>query len=276
MLGRREYRVSIPESWDDAPPAMRMRWWKRAVALSPMQAQYEALTDLLKSLPRRIRRRIPAHDIAAMTHALRWLPSAPNCVDVPLPQIDIKGITFYLARPKGQNVCCGEFAVCDDLYKLVATKNDTDALEMLTAVLYRQADKDPMSALARGDERAPYYNKDEARARLHFWGTPPPEMQMAALMYFAGLKMYIHKMYGRFIFDDAGDDDDDGATNASTGPQFGWWGTFQQVAEGGVFGRHVTEVYQSFLHEVCVYLVRKQQQADAMRAQQDMMRTKSE
>lgn len=267
-FGARDFRVSIPESWSEAQPDQRLRWWRRAVQMEPLQAQMAALNDLLKKLPRRIRSSIPTEDVAAMVHALRWIPSRPECVDVPLPVFSVRGVAFYLPKSKGQNVTCGEFAVCDDLYKLVAAKNDISALEMLTAVLYRPADKNREGAAARGDVRVPYNNKDEATVRLQYMGTPPAEMQMAALMYFAGLKTYIHRVYGRYIFDDV---DPEEPPSSANGPDFGWWGTLQQVAESGMFGT-LPQVYQAYLHEVCVYLVRKRQQADAMIAQQEQLK----
>ena len=287
LFSRRDYRVHIPGSWIETPAARRLQWWKWSVQCPPAQAQELALHDCLRRVPRRLRRRLPAEDVACMIEALRWLPSQPGCVDIPLPVATVRRVRFrwswpfvvvtsmeyHMAKPKGQNVTCSEFAVCDDLYKLVANKNDTAALEMLTAVLYRERDPNEADAAARGDVRVPYRNKDEATRRLATMGTPSAEMQFAALMYFAGLKTYIHRLYGQYIFEDTGDEESDEPTPRQQGPEFGWWGTLQQVAEGGTFGK-LAEVYQAYLHEVCVYLVRKRQEADALRAQHEQLKMK--
>lgn len=257
---RTGFAVSIPERWSDLKPGERSEWWRLVCHLPAEQVQQALLQKLLRRIPARIRRRMPADDVAALGLALRWARLQPDCSNLPLPEIRLRGTRYVLAKPMGRNVAAGEFAVCDDLYKQVIEKNDLDALRTLTAILYREENPDRAAAEARGDERTPYRNRDEAESRLRRMGEPPAEMQMQALYYFAGLKQVIHRMYGRHIFRTNEDDD-----TPATGPDFGWWGVLQGAAESGPFEK-IPGIYQAFLHEVCVFLVRKKQEADAMQA----------
>lgn len=252
--------VSIPERWSDLPERRRHSWWRLVCSLPEHQVGPQLLRSVLRQLPAWARLLLPAEDGAAIQHVLRWAKLKADCSDIALQEIHLRRTRYVLAKPMGRNVVAGEFAVCDDLYKSIVTKNDLDALRTLTAILYREEDPDLLTAQARGDARVPYHNKDEAAARLRRMGEPPVEMQMQALYYFAGLKQVIHRLYGRHIFQGEGSDGP-----APTGPDFGWWGVLQGVAESGVFG-DLRSTYQSFIHEVCVFLVRKKQESDAIKA----------
>lgn len=265
---RTGFSVSIPERWDDLPPAERRLWWRIVCAYPEEKARLFLLKKVLKQLPAWTRLLLPAEDRAAILLNLRWAKLKADCSDIALPEITLSGTRYVLAKPMGRNVTAGEFAVCDDLYKMVITKNDLESLRTLTAILYREVEPDQALARARGDERVAYQNKDEAAARLERLGEPPAEMQMQALYYFAGLKTQIHRLYGRFIFDTEKQE------GTQAGPDFGWWGVLQGVAESGVFG-DLRSTYQSFLHEVCVFLVRKKQEADALKSAHENARNNS-
>lgn len=254
------FTLPVPERWSDLPDRQRLTWWRVVCALKQNAAARVLLQKMVRPLPTRVRRMIAPEDQVALLRALRWACLRPDCSDIALSEITLRGTRYVLAKPMGRNVTAGEFAVCDDLYKQVIDKNDLDALRTLTAILFRERDADREAARARGDERTPYRNKDEATARIKRMGEPPVEMQLQALYYFAGLKQVIHRLYGRHIFQNENTE-----STAPAGPDFGWWGVLQGVAESGVFG-DLRSTYQSFLHEVCVFLVRKKQESDAVKA----------
>lgn len=266
---RTGFALSVPERWSDLEDTERRHLWKLLCNTSAA-VDTLILRKVLKPLPLWSRLLLRPEDSAAMLGALKWATLRPECNDIALPEITLHGTRYVLAKPLGRNVVAGEFAVCNDLYTAVVAKNDTHALQTLTAVLYREADRDEAAAQARGDERVPYRNKDEAEARLARMGEPPAEMQIQALYYFAGLKQQIHRMYGRFIFDN----ENQGDAPTATIPDYGWWGVLQGIAESGVFG-DLRSTYQSYIHEICVYLVRKKAEADALKAAQENARNAS-
>lgn len=234
------------------------------MALPRPAAQRAMLRDLV---PHRYRRRMSDVDFAALSLQLDWTKPDYDCTTVPMPQITWRGMDYVFPRAKGVNVTCMEFALCDDLYRDFIEGN-AEAVNVLSACVWRERDYDLVATLRRGDERTPLYSREEAEARAARMAKAPPEMAAQALLWFAGLKAYVHRLYGTWLFEEDDDPDaDDESTNSQSNqsPNFGWWGVFQAVAESGVFGT-IEQVYQTALHDLCVHLVRKRVEASAMGA----------
>lgn len=265
LFWRRLFSFQLPESWTDIPYPER-----RKVFRANCTSQDEAARLILKKrIPRRWRRLLTAMDVVAMRAVLdRYLTNVSDCTQVALPWIRHKGVLFFLPEENGRNMACAEFAVADNYYEKML-KGDVEALHLMTYTLYRMKEKDEAAALRRGDVRVPFHSYTESAAMLNAYGPPPMEMQVQATMYMSGLKAWIHRVYGSWIFEQPDEDEESdespGAASTPNGPDFGWWGILQAVAEGGVFGP-LEQVYQSNLHEVCVYLVRKRQEADRLQA----------
>lgn len=266
---RRRFFLALPESWAEVPDRMRRRWWQWAFTMPIEAARVKAVASLLKRLPWYVRRRVPAEDRAAMVGLLSWMDTQPDCESLALPSCTVSSTSFHLPSPKGENMSCIEFALGDDLYKEYGDNQQSSTLHMLTWLLYREADTDQVAADARGDIRVPLRSRSEIERRLQRYGVPPAEMQVQAILFFGGLKQFLHGTFGQWIFQIPDEDEEDPvAPPQNTSPNFGWWGVFQSVAEGGVFG-DLEKVYQSSLYEVCVYLVRKRaEQIQLEQAQQ--------
>ena len=217
-------------------------------------AQAAILRDLV---PRRFRSRLSDTDAAGIASLMGWMHQEAQCEQVALPHLTHRGRQYLFARERGVNVSGIEFALCDDLYNEFLGGN-LEALYTLSACMWRERDPDAAAALRRGDERVPLYSKEEAEARARALRKAPPEMHMQALMWFAGLKLYVHRIYGAWLFEEqeADGDEADAPEPQSGGPDFGWWGQFLQVAEAGVFG-NLQQVYQTTIHDICIYLVKK-------------------
>ena len=88
---------------------------------------------------------------------------------------------------------------------------------------------------------------------------------MSVLLYFVGIKEYIAKNYGQFLFDE--DDEDDVNIQSATAhfPNFGWWSAYLQIAESGVFGNY-EQVLQTNFHRVIMFLIEKRKEAKRQRA----------
>lgn len=228
-------------------------------------AQRAMLRDLV---PRRWRRMLTPMDFAALAAQLDWTHAEAQCEQVAIPHYTHRGQVYVFPKPKGPNVSGVEFALCDDLYKQFSD-GDTDALLTLSAAIWRERDTDAAAALRRGDERVPLVSKEEAEARAVRMAKAPAEMHLQALLWFAGLKLYVHRVYGKWLFEEEEEDDEsltpDPSPQERGTPNFGWWGIFLDVAEAGVFGVE-DEVRQKSIHEICIYLVKKRADANAMGA----------
>ena len=260
---------SLPESWGGIPEADR-RLFFSALCRRGVPALRGILFHLLK-VPRWAFVEIQPELIAQLIECIKWMVPSPDCDRPIFPNFKHRGTKYHAPAPKGENVRCLEFPIADEYYLKFVEAADPTALLMLTAALYREADPDSARALARGDIRMPLHNRNEIKSRANKLRTLPLEYQMAALFYFAGLKQFINKVYGPWLFDSPDEDEeqeDEEAMKLSGKrihkPDFGWWGTFQDVAESGVFG-NVKAVHQSFLHDVCVYLVRQMIRAEEQR-----------
>jgi len=266
-LRRRDFVLQVPERWDEAGSLRRrQRWWRWIIALPRPAAQRAMLRDLLRHLPRSILGQLPPLDFAALASLLDWTQAEMQCDQVPVPHCTVGGRMYHMPTAKGANVTCLEYAIADDYYSQFV-QGDPTALLHLVATIWREQHADSADALRRGDKRAPLFDKAEIEARAVRLKKMPEDLQLQALMYFAGLKKYVHRVYGKWIFEqpDEGEEPDE-KRQESRGPDFGWWGILQQVAESGTFGI-IAQVNQASIHEVCVFLVRKRIEADNFRSQ---------
>lgn len=151
-----------------------------------------------------------------------------------------------------------EYAVADEKYTQCMQAKDQDtfisALHELSCVLYRPR-------VTGKDKKITYpamRDRDDINTRLKTIANWPDKIHLSSLYYFSNIKTYIDKLYGRWLFDDPqGDPEDKEARPAvSSGPKFGWWGTFLDIAETGVFG-NFDQVLQQNFHNTCMYLVQK-------------------
>lgn len=272
---RRRFRVSLPESWDDlAQPRRRALWWRWALTLPPAGAARAMVRDCLRRLPRRIRKRLTLLDMAGFSSALAWVKAEPDCLAVPVASWTVGGTAYHLPKAQGFNVTCLEFALADDFYQRFLDDKSEATLRSLVATLLREGDADPESVLRRGDVRAPLYSLDEVAARAERLKKLPAEAHLATLLYFAGLKAYVHRLYGTWLFDADDDEEEDPTHDPSPEgeggdglPNFGWWDVFQATAEIGLFGPVEDfyprpSVYQTPIHTLCQHLVRKRVEAE--------------
>jgi hypothetical protein len=265
---KKTWRRALPTSWNEVAGSRRrvfFGYWIRDEA----HAALRILRHVLR-LPGWAWRALGADELAALCAQLEWMRPGPECAVLPFDSFRHRGVTYYLPTPKGQNLVCIEYPLADKFYERAVLHQDERALLCLVGTLCREANPDQAEALKRNDRRVPLHSSSEAEARADRLRGLPAETAWAVLYFFAGLKEYVAKVYGPWIFEQDDDDPDDDveetapAEKQPSGPNFGWWGTFQQVAEGGVFGP-LRDVYQSFFHEVCIYLVRQKQREDAMR-----------
>lgn len=266
---RRRFTIELPENWDDlGSPRRRARWWRWALTLPRPAADRAMVRDCLRKLPGRIRRGLTDLDLGAFALNLAWVSVEPDCKQLAIPSFEHRRRRYHFPTPKGTNVTCIEYPLADDYYRQFVEGKDEQALLLLLATLAREEDADEAGTLRRGDKRVPLHSRDEIEARAHRLRNVPAEVQLQALMYFAGLKAYIARVYGSWLFDMPEEEEEEEENPEEVEPaqdtrypDFGWWGIFQSVAESGVFG-NLDQVYQASLHDICIYLVRKRVEAE--------------
>ena len=275
------WRRQLPEFWEEVPEKRRGSYFECLIG-NEQEGVRHVLRQLLR-LPAWALRAMTAEQVSTLTSALAWILPRPDCTRIPFPSFTFRGVRYHLPAPKGQNICCLEYPLADEYYLQFYTTGDPAALLLLVAVLCREEQPDRAKALSLGDMRTQIRSRAEAEARAIRLAGLPPYLQYAVLLYFAGLKEYIYKVYKAWLFEDdeveddeneeEKDDDDDYQEEPQPAPEpgpaqpdFGWWGIYQEAAEAGLFGT-LEQVYQTSFHDVAMWLVRQRIKADDMRRQ---------
>lgn len=266
------WRREIPESWTDVPDSRRLRFWSWAVTLPLAEATEQILREILH-LPAWAWPLLDAEAKAKVSELLGWVAPKADAADMPLRKFEHRGTVYHFPSPQGDNVVCLEYPIADDFFG-AAIEGKPGAATHLLATLCRENRNDHHATLLNDDPRQPLLSRADALDRAKRLQGVPTEIETAALLYFAGLKAFVLKVYGKWIFDMSDDEEtDDDEDNpepdptpppASRWPNFGWWGIFQDVAESGAFGP-VPQVHQTSFHEVCIWLVRQRVKAEQMK-----------
>lgn len=188
-------------------------------------------------------------NLATLSVGLEWLRLQPT--DIPLQASFRVGLTTYhLPLAKFEDGTALEYAMADDYYQKYE-EGDDEALRMLVATLAR-----PM----QDGHRIPLTDRDEVTARARALRRLSPWWLACVWMYWAGVKQYVYRTYGRWLFDQPDDEegDEDSAPSMNNRINFGWWGVYMDIAESGVFGP-LESVHQVNFHEIAVYLIRKEE-----------------
>lgn len=262
---RRRFVLRIPQKWSEVVAIrQRARWWSWAASLPPEEVNLKILNDLL---PSNWRRQLSHLENGAIVGHLGWVMPVQDVEVIPLETFEHNDVRYVFPKPKGPNVSCIEFALCDDYYKQFIA-GDAEALLRVSACLWREEEDDRREMLKRGDDRVLLHSQAEVEARVERLTGAPQEIHIQALMWWIGMKMLVNKMYGKWLFEEDEDEDiedvDEPAyakASAGKGPNFGWWGIFLDVAETGVFGP-LEKVYQAAIHDICIFLVHNRAKAN--------------
>lgn len=262
---RRHYRRDLPASWTEVPEARRSAV-VRALLSAPGEVGRIAAIRVLLDVPRRIFRLLDADHALALLDALPWLKAAPS----PFPMLTTfrhRRRDYFLPNAHGMNMSALEYPIADDAFKDYLQSGKPAALALLCGTLCREAEPDQAAAIRRGDRRIPLLSRGQAEHRAGLFGDLPEWIQGAVLLYFAGVKEFIHGSYGKVLFEEPETDEHGNPIGGGGAPSLGWWSVYFTVATDGPFGIR-DQVYQAGFHDVCLYLVdriRAQREAD-MRA----------
>lgn len=261
------WRREIPETWEEVPLARRRRYY--SLLITDEKSGVRTVVQQVLRLPAWALRAIPAQDVEAMAATLAWMLPRPDCIALPFASFQYQGITYHLPKPKGSNITCLEYPLADEYYQAFCATGDVASLLLLVATICREEEKNQATTLRRGDLRRALHSREEVEDRTSRLTGLPAEYAAAVLMYFSGLKQYVWNTYRTWIFETDDEDDDmeePSQPEAPGGPDFGWWGIYQEAAEAGLFGT-LEQVYQASFHDVAIWLVRQRMKAQEMQKQ---------
>lgn len=232
-------------------------------------------------LPKKAWEAIEPQEKAAMIGLIEWMQPTPRCADMPFSSFRHRGTTYYLPKPYFENGTCLEFALASDYYDKLRESQSPEEVLLIVATLCREANPDRLTADQIGDVRTPLTDRTQAEERATRLASLPHEIAVWVFYYFVGVKMLIRETYHDLFEDPAEPADEEEEEEdpvqreepANTGPRFGWWSTFLQVAKTGVLGDYNT-LLQRRMHLLCMTLMEQHDEAEKMRAAQERTRSK--
>lgn len=259
LLGRRQWLRVLPDGWQGIhKPAERLRLLRLCIYNPGAKGRVLVLRELL-NLPQQVFLSIMPDQMAEILTHLAWLDVQADATPI-VPHFKWAGTTYHLPSAKFANGQALEYPIADEFYISALAGQDNSMLH-LVATLCRPA-RPKHEAEKQGDIRQPLHSRAEIDARVAKLHGLPTEVQIAVLCYFAGVKKYVHETYSKWLFPKPNDPEteDTAADGAASGDMFGWYGVYMTVAELGVFG-NLDAVHQTGFHTICMYLVKKKQEA---------------
>ena len=236
-------RRELPTGWPAVGPAA----WPmlRAIAEHPTgPGKLEALR-LLLGVSRREFGRIASGDLAELSAATPWLTVSPISAAL-RPRLRV-GLRWYdWAAEDFDDGTCLTYALADEYF---VDAIEADGAAALTAARHLVA----AVVTPATWRRVPSESRERVEARARRFGGLHPAWLLQGIMYWAGVRAGMDRRYGEYLFRPFALD----GGRAAAVPSFGWWSSFQDVAEGRVFGT-LDDVYRANFHEVAQWMLRKE------------------
>lgn len=253
----------LPASWEEVGAAA-VACVRDLVNYPESQAKLRIISRLLK-----IRRAtvlgLSNDAIGDIYRALSWMQV--NTHDAPLvPHFRHRMKRYEFLHTKFSNGKALQYPMADEFYQQFLSSEDREPLYLLLATLCREPGlyDQPLT-------------RTEVEARAKRLAKLSMEIPTLAIMYWSGVKHYIDKVYGPWLWPRPElDEDEEEANEPQEEPSlFGWWGIYMDIAEAGVFG-NLDQVHQTNFHSICMYLVKKKKAEQDMRRQMEFQRLKND
>ena len=261
FLKEKKYSRSLPQSWTELPERERLAVFHLLLSDTHIvSAKVKILKKLLR-FPLAVFNALTDEQVSDLVDTLDWMQLTPDAAPL-IASFEHKGIVYYLPKEKFMNGSALEYPMADDFLSRFGEKGDEATLLLLVATISREAKTDATSIEKTGDVRTPLSSRGEIEARAARLKGLSVEAQTAVLLYFAGVRTYIHRIYAEYLFEQPTEniEGEIEVTSASgSGADFGWWGKYMEVAESQVFGNY-DQVLQTNFHTICAYLVKKRKE----------------
>jgi hypothetical protein len=260
-IGKRPFKTyerALPESWEEVQGRKnRLKVLKCLLAKDPMIARLRVLRQLLK-LPRLVFLSLDEYQVNDILPYIHWVEEKP--LPIPLIQsFNHRGTKYFLPKAQFQNGACIEYPMADEFYLDFVQSGNPESLINLVATLCRPKRPEQREVLSSGDIRIPLKSRAEVLERAQRLKKMSPKKMMAVLLYFSGVKAYIHELYAGWIFPTKEEAEE--GLEPKEENMFSWWGVYLDIAEAGTFGNYQS-VLQTNFHTVCMFLVKKKKEAD--------------
>lgn len=238
----RRYEHTLPHRFED----LTRRQADRIVPLVLLgDSQRTRARILLQLLPPKLAAQLDEETVTSLTDELDWL-FEPTMLTLPHRKIRVLPFRkFENCGPKLQMMTCREWYKAVELFEKIIEGNE-GATHQLMACVYR-----PVKCGIRVCLTSQKQLKSDARQLRLI----PKSIVAQTLLYFQHCQIYVQRMgEGAGIFG-----------NSEENPErkqmpFGWYSTFQMVAETGVFGSLEQIMDRTTFWEIFSYLVTKQAQ----------------
>lgn len=259
---RRSTTISLPESWSEVKPSDAPKLLAWAASMPADAAMAEVIAHYV---PRRFLKRLDDTSTSDFVRLFQWYTISPG-TEAFAPYVEIDSVRYYMPLKEFSDGTAIEYPLADEFYQQIREHQDDEkscmeSMRMLAATLYREYDTEGNRVKLTG-------RKDVSDRFLVMEGVDDVYL-LNALYYFSGIKSMLASTFGATIFQVPDEDDADEKAASSPGPIFGWWGTYFDIAEAGLFG-DLERVHQTNFITICMYLSKKYLEAQE-RKEQDMV-----
>ena len=266
---KRTWKRSLPENWQDVPDKKRLQYFDLVERDEDRALQY-ILRDVLH-LPVRTFNALDPYEAAAMRLSLSWMLPQPDCTNPVIASFRHKKVSYFLPKPSFENGTAIEYPIADEYYEAFKDSQSPQDLLRLVATLCRELNPDHAAALAAGDPRVALSDRDQVEARARRLEGLPLNICSVVLRYWLGVKLLIRETYHELFDAPAPAETEEDMEEEATGPRFGWWSNYLQIAEAGVFGDYLA-VLQKRFHLICMYLIEQHDKNERLKRAHDALR----
>ena len=215
---KRTKLVKLPTSWHGiADAGERLLLLRMLLTNTGELGRIIALCRLL-GLKRKESNLLQPEQVRDLLACLDWLRPVPDA----RPLVDVIGKgKYHLPKEKFSNGTAMEYAIADEYFGQFA-QGDAKALPLLVATLARPQRRSADESARLGDVRIPLHSRSEIEARAQLIEELPLEQKMVVVLYWAGVKQYVHETYAGWIFPTKEELEAEGDEAAQKGDLFGW------------------------------------------------------
>lgn len=243
-------RRTLPSAWTEMTPSDAWTCIDRLMRSVPRRQ----LVQHLLQVPWYVWYRIDHHQMYDLIACLDWMQLDLQSCEPVAPYIDVKvrrtRERLYLPSAHFSNVVGIEYGLLDDMYQEFRPGQDPEIERQMIAVVLRPAAISDSKRII-GDPRVRLDTKGETETWMRYVEALPESVRAYITMLISANRADIYDTY-----QDLFRRSDDTTEGGSTGVNFGWWGTFMDVAEDGIFGTY-DQVLQTSIHNILIHLYRK-------------------
>lgn len=241
---------SLPSSFPELHPKQLRGFLATVFSAAPELEKRVQLVHLLAPAKAQASlRKLNDVQFAQLASVLRWATGDLPAEAVPA-KFRHKGVEYHGPRPNMETSVLAEFLFADTY--LLALKDQPEMLPHLLACLWRPADEQK----SLGDVRQKF-DTDELQKNAEALADAPEGIQLAAVAYQVATKRVMASTYPKIFAHVVSGEGDEVQSSGE------WANVMLSIAETGTFGK-MEEVKYTNLHEIFLFLEKKQREAEKL------------